>query len=75
MIIYRKNLHHTHKLQKQAYNKVVKLKGYISSDKVWFNSKYIQTKKNHNLEAKYFGLFQILYLVGNQAYKLKMLRK
>ena len=37
MIICQKNLHHTYKLQKQAYNKSVKPKSYTSNGKVWLN--------------------------------------
>ncbi len=44
MTLYRKNLYHTQKLQKQVYNKVVKPKSYAPSNKVWLNSKYIQFK-------------------------------
>ena len=39
------------------------------------NSKYIKTKSNRKLETKFFGLFQVLYLVGKQAYKLKLPKK
>ena len=36
------------------------------------NSKYIKTKQNRKLEAKFFGLFQILHAVGKQAFKLDL---
>ena len=39
------------------------------------NSKYIKTKQNQKLEAKFFEPFQVLYLVGKQAYKLKLAKK
>ena len=44
MLVCQENLYHTQKLQKQAYNKNIKPKRYISGDKVWLNSKYIKTK-------------------------------
>ena len=64
MIIYWKNLHHAQKLQKRAYNKGVKPRSYASGNKVWLNSKYIKTKQNRKLEAKFFGPFQVLHPVG-----------
>ena len=63
MTVCRENLHHAQKLQKQAHNKNVKPKSYVSSDKVWLNNKYIKTKRNQKLEAKFFGLFQVLHPV------------
>lgn len=48
----------------------------MSSDKIWLNGKYIKTKnQNCKLEAKFFGFFKVLYLVKNQAYKLKLSMK
>ena len=73
--ICRKNLHHAQKLQKQAYNKAVKLKSYVFGDKIWLNSKYIKTKRNRKLETKFFGPFQVLYLIKNHVYKLKLQKK
>lgn len=43
-------------------------------DKVCLNSKHIKTKQNQKPEAKFFGPFRVLYLVGNQAYKLELLK-
>ena len=65
--VCRKNLHHAQKLQKQAQNRGVKPRSYAFNDKVWLNSKYIKTKRNRKLEAKFFGLFRVLYPVGKQA--------
>ena len=69
--ICRKNLYHAQKLQKRAYNKGVKPKNYAPGDKVWLNSKYIKTKRNWKLEAKFFELFRVLHPVEKQAYKLE----
>ena len=75
MIVCRENIYHTQELQKQAHDKGVKSRSYASGDKVWLNSKYIKTKRNRKLEAKFFGLFRVLHPIGKQAYKLKPLRK
>ena len=72
MAVYRENLQHAQKLQKQAQDKKIKPKIYAFSEKVWLNSKYIKTKRNRKLEAKFFGLFRVLHLVSNQAFKLKL---
>ena len=70
-----KNLHHAQKLQKQAYNKSVKPKSYSPSDKVWLNSKYLKTKQNQKLEAKFFVPFRVLHPVEKQVYKLELPKK
>lgn len=44
-------------------------------NKVWLNSKYIKTKQNCKLIAKFFYLFWVLYLVSKQAYMLELLKK
>ena len=75
MIVCRENLHHAQELQKRAHDKGVKPRSYASSDKVWLNSKYIKTKQNRKLKAKFFGPFQVLHPVGRQAYKLELPRK
>ena len=75
MIVYQKNLHHAQELQKRAHDKGVKPRSYAPGDKVLLNSKYIKIKQNWKLEAKLFGLFQVLHLVGKQAYKLELSRK
>ena len=71
----RENLHHAQELQKRAHDKGVKPRSYAPGDKVWLNSKYIKTKRNRKLEAKFFGPFQVLHPVGKQAYKLELLKK
>ena len=73
--VCRKNLHYTQELQKQAHSKGVKPENYLLDNKTWLNSKYIKTKQNRKLKAKFFGLFQVLHLVGKQTYKLKLLKK
>ena len=75
MIVCRENFHYAQKLQKQAYNKGVKPRNYATGDKVMLNSKYIKTKQNRKLEAKFFGPFWVFHLVGKQAYKLELPRK
>ena len=75
MIVCRDNLHHAQELQKRAHDKGVKPKSYAPGDKVWLNSKYIKTKQNRKLEAKFFEPFRVLHPVGKQAYKLELPRK
>ena len=72
MTVCRENLHHAQELQKRAHDKGVKPRSYAPGDKVWLNSKYIKTKRNWKLEAKFFGPFQVLHPVGKQAYKLEL---
>ena len=67
MTVCRKTLHHAQELQKQAHDKGVKPRSYTLSDKVWLNSKYIKTKQNRKLEAKFLRPFQVLHPVGKQA--------
>ena len=74
MIICCENLYYTQKLQKQAYNKGVKPQSYTLGENIWLNSKFIKTKRNRKLEAKFFGPFWVLYPLGKQAYKLELSR-
>ena len=75
MIVCPENLHHAQELQKQAHDKGVKPQSYAPGKKVWLNSKYIKTKHNRKLEAKFFRPFQVLHPVGKQAYKLELPKK
>ena len=75
MIVCRENFHHAQELQKRGHDKRVKPRSYAPGNKVWLNSKYIKTKRNRKLEAKFFGPFQVLHLVGKQVYKLELLKK
>ena len=75
MNICQQNLLHAQELQKRAHDKGVKPRSYAPGEKVWLNSKYIKTKQNRKLKAKFFGLFRILYLIGKQAYKFDLSTK
>ena len=72
MIVCRENLYHAQKLQKQAQDKRIKPQSYVFDEKVWLNSKYIKTKRNRKLEAKFFGSFQVLHPIKKQVYKLEL---
>ena len=61
--VCQKNLHHAQELQNRAQDKGVKPRSYVPSDKVWLNNKYIKTKCNRKLQAKFFGPFRVLHLV------------
>ena len=75
MATYQQNFHHAQKLWKWAYNKGVKPQSYAPGKKVWLNSKYLKTKQNCKLEAKFLGLFWVLHSVNKQAYKLELPKK
>ncbi len=72
MTVCKEIFYHAQKLQKQAHNKAVKLGSYAPSNKVWLNSKCIKTKQICKLKAKFFSLFWVFHLIGNQVYKLKL---
>ena len=75
MVVCHENLHHAQELQKRAHDKEVKSRSYAPGEKVWLNSKFIKTKQNRKLEAKFFGQFLVLHPVGKQAYKLELPKK
>ena len=75
IIVCQENLHHAQELQKRAYDKGVKPWSYTPGEKVWLNSKYIKTKRNRKLEAKFFGPFRVRHPVGKQAYNLELPKK
>ena len=60
MMVCRENLQYAQNFQKQAHDKSIKPKSYAPGDKVWLNNKYIKTKRNRKLEAKFFGPFRVL---------------
>ena len=72
MIVCQENLYYAQKLQKRAYDKGVKPRSYALGDKIWLNNKYIKTKQNQKLEAKFFGPFRVFNSVEKQAYKLEL---
>ena len=75
MIVCQENLHHAQELQKRAHDKGVKPWSYASGEKILLNSRYIKTKRNQKLEAKFFEPFWVLYPIENQAYKLELPKK
>ncbi len=64
MIVCRKKLQHAQELQKHYHDTHAKLRSYSPGNKVWLNSKYIKTKQNHKLEAKFLGPFRVLHPMG-----------
>ena len=72
MAACKKNLQDVQELQKQAHNEGTKPKSYALSEKVLLNNKYIKTKRNWKLEAKFFGSFRVLHPMGSQAYKFEL---
>ena len=75
IVVCCENLHHAQKLLKQDHNNRVKSQIYAPGEKIWLNSKYIKTKRNCKLKAKFFELFWVLYPIGKQEYKLELSKK
>lgn len=48
---------------------------YATKDNVWLNNKHIKIKFKQKLMAQFFDMLQVLYLVGKQVYKLKLLKQ
>ncbi len=75
MTVCRENFQHAQELQKQYHDKHAKSRSYAQGEKVWLNSKYIKTKRNRKLEAKFYGPFRVLHPVRKQTYKLELSMK
>ena len=57
---------HAQNLQKQVHDKGIKLRSYTPG------KKYIKTKRNWELKAKFFWSFWVLHLDRKQTFKLKL---
>ena len=75
IVICHENLYHAQELQKRAHDKGDKPRSYAPGKKVWLNSKFIKTKRNCQLEAKFFRPFRVLHPVRKEAYKLELPKK
>ena len=64
MIVCQENVYYAQEFQKRAHDKCVKPRSYALGDKVLLNSKYIKTKQNQKLKAKFFGPFWDLHPIG-----------
>ena len=64
MTMCQQNIYHTQELQKQAYDKSVKSQSYTPCNKIWLSSKYLKTKRNCKLEAKFLSSFWVLHPVA-----------
>ncbi len=75
MAFCRENLQYAQELYKPYHNKHAKPRSYPLKNKVWLNSKYIKTKRNWKLKAKFFGPFWVLHPVSKQTYKIELPKK
>ena len=75
IIVYQKKFYYAKKLKNRAHKQDFKPWSYSSSNKIWLNSKYIKTKCNQKLKAKFLRPFRVLYPVRKQVYKLELSRK
>ena len=75
MAICRENFQYAQKLQKQYHYKHAKPKSYAPGKKFWLNSKYIKTKQNHKLEAKFFKPFRVLHLTGKTSLQISTIKE
>ena len=73
IIVCQENLQHTQELQKRTHDKGVKPQSYVLDKNIGLNSKYIKTKRNWKLKAKFFRPFRLLHPVEKQEYKLEKL--
>ena len=64
MAACQQNFYHTQKLQKQVHIKGIKPQSFALGEKVWLNSKYLKTKQNRKLKAKFFSFFWVLHPVS-----------
>lgn len=53
----------------------MKPRSYTLNDTVSLNNKFIKTKQNRKLEAKFLILFWVLYPVNKQVYKIELLKQ
>lgn len=72
MIVCRLQLHYSQKFWKKAHDTKVQHGSYAPVDKLWFNGKYIKTKRNQKFETKFFRQFWLLYPAGKQVYYLEL---
>lgn len=75
MVVCKNNFQHIQKFQKQYPDKYKKPKSYVPGENVQFNNKYIKTKWNRKLEAKFHGSFWVLHPLDNQADKIELSKK